>query len=165
MLGVPITQAMASLLRAILEQTSANKVLHLCLPHYRQFGSFVTKISDTYREVLQIRDPKLIQGQIDNLPREKSLQAMAEEKVSPGQLAIRNGAIAEANSQAVDLVTFNAKADIKAALSLVKDANTASGGATGPYCEESAYTALQGPTITQQCLGALPDSLSGYHWY
>ena len=59
-------------------------------------------MSDVDREVLQIGDPKLIHGQIDKLPWEKALQATAEEKVSHGQLAIRNGAIAEANSQAVD---------------------------------------------------------------
>ena len=47
------------------------------------------------------------------------------EEVSHGHIAIRNGAIAKANSQAVDLVTFNAKSDIKAALSLVEEANTA----------------------------------------
>ena len=55
---------------------------------------FVTKMSDADREVLQIEDPKLIQGQIDKLHRKKALQAMAKEKVSHGQLDIRNGAIA-----------------------------------------------------------------------
>ena len=70
-LGVLITQAMASLREAILEQTddlkksSANKVLHLWPPHYLQYGNFVTKMSDTDREALQIRDPKLIQCHID----------------------------------------------------------------------------------------------------
>ena len=64
-LGVHIIQTMGSLLSAILEQTddlkkSANRVLHLWLSHYQQFGSFVTKMSDSYRDTLQIRDPKLI---------------------------------------------------------------------------------------------------------
>ena len=87
-------------------------------------------MSDLDRDVLQIRDHKLIQSLIDKLLQEKAHQAMAEE-VSHGQLAIRNGAIAEANCQAVDLVTFKAKSDIKAALSLVEEANTALGKLQG----------------------------------
>ena len=97
--------------------------------HFRQYGSFVAKMSDLDWDILQI-----IQSLIDKLPWEKALQATAED-VSYGQLAIRNGAIAKANSQAVDLATFNAKSDIKAALSLVP---TQPWGAAGPYCEESA---------------------------
>ena len=58
---------------------------------------------------------------IDRVPREKALQATAEEKVSHGQQAMHNGAIAEANSQAVDLAAFNAKEAIKGALALMEE--------------------------------------------
>ena len=124
--GVPITQAIASLLVAILEQTddlkksSAYKVLHLWPPHYRQYSTFVTKMSDAESEVLQIRDPKLKQGKTSKVPWEKALQVTAEEKGSHDKLAIRNNTIAEASSQAVDLATFNAKADINSALTVVE---------------------------------------------
>ena len=70
-------------------------------------------MSDFDRDTPQIRDSKLIQSLIDKVPDEKALQATAKEKVSHRQLAIRNGAVVEANSQAVDLVAFNAKAAIK----------------------------------------------------
>ena len=130
MMGVPITQTMASLLEAILKQTddlkklSANKVLHLW-PHYCQYGTFVSKMSDGDRAVLQIGNPKIIQGKIGKLTQEKALQATAEEKVFYGQLAIRNGTITTAKSQSVDFATFIAKADIKSALSLVEEAKAA----------------------------------------
>ena len=55
---------------------------------------------------------------IHRVPCEKALQVTAVEKVSHGQLAMRNGAIAEANSHAVDLAAFNAKEAIKDALAL-----------------------------------------------
>ena len=48
--------------------------------HYCQFGTFITKMSDKDRDTLQITDPKVIQGRIDAGPREKDLQATAEEK-------------------------------------------------------------------------------------
>ena len=60
-----------------------------------------------------------MQSLIDRVPHEKALQA--EEKVSHGQLAMRNGAIADANSQVVDLAAFNTKAAIQNALALVEE--------------------------------------------
>ena len=75
-------------------------------------------MSDSDRDT-QIRDPKLIHSLIDKVPQEKALQATAEKKVSYGQLAILSGAIAEANSQAVDLEAFNTKGAIKVAFCLV----------------------------------------------
>ena len=80
-------------------------------------------MSDRDREVLQIADPKTIQDKIDAVPREKLLQATSE--VSHGQLTIRNGAIAEGNSQSIDLTTVNAKVDIKSTLFLVEEAKSA----------------------------------------
>ena len=73
-------------------------------------------------DTLQIADPKVIQDKIDAVPREKTLQATAEEKVALGQLCIRQGSIAEANSEAIDLSTFKSKADIQSALILVEEA-------------------------------------------
>ena len=55
---------------------------------------------------------------------QKALQTTADE-VSLSQLGIRQGAIAEANSEAIDLSTFNTKADIKSAFSLVEEAKAA----------------------------------------
>ena len=75
------------------------KVLHLWPAHYRRFSSFVTKLSEHDRDTLQIRDPKIMQSMINRVPREKAFQATAEEKVSHGQQAMHNGAIAEANLQ------------------------------------------------------------------
>ena len=85
-LGIPVTQNMASLLSAILEQTddfkksSANRVLHIWPAHYEKCRSFVTKKSNHDRDTLQMRDPKLIQNLIDKVPRWKALQAMVKEK-------------------------------------------------------------------------------------
>ena len=92
------------------------------LAHYDKFGSFKTSLSDSGREVLQIRDPKLIQTKIDSLTKEKALHAAVEDKVYQGQAAIKNGAIAEANTAVVDLVAFNAKARITDALDLLSEA-------------------------------------------
>ena len=117
---------MANLLAAILEQTddlkksSPNRVLHLWPSHYQHFSSFVTKLNDHNRDMLQIRDPKIMQSLIDRVPCDKAHQARAEE-VSHGQLAMRTGVITEANSKAVDLAAFNTKVAIKDALSLVKE--------------------------------------------
>ena len=72
-------------------------------------------------EVLQIRDPKLIQTKI-SLSKEKSLHVAVEDKVNQGQAAIKNGIIVEANSKVVDLAAFNAKAMITEALDLLSDA-------------------------------------------
>ena len=48
-------------------------------------------MSDEYRETLQIADPKVVQSKIDYQSQEKALQASAEEKVTYGQLSIRQG--------------------------------------------------------------------------
>ena len=56
------------------------------------------------------------------MARENALQATADEVVSLSQLGVRQGMIAEANSEAIDLSTFNMKADIKSALSPVEEA-------------------------------------------
>ena len=48
-------------------------------------------MSDEDRDVLLIADSKIIQSRIDAHPREKALQASAEEKVSLSQLGIRQG--------------------------------------------------------------------------
>ena len=104
-----MTHTIVGLLNAIMEHkndlkgSSINKVVRMWLSHYRQFGTFVTKMSDTDRDTLQIADPKVIQGKIDTVPREKALQATTEEKVAFGQLGIRLGSITETNSEAVDL--------------------------------------------------------------
>ena len=70
-LGVPVTQNMANLLTAILQQTddlkklSVNKVLHLWPSHYCHFSSFVMKLSEHDRDTFQIRDPKIMQSMVD----------------------------------------------------------------------------------------------------
>ena len=74
-----------------LKVSSVNHVIKIWPAHYRQFGTFVTKMSDEDRDVLLITDSKIIQARIDANPREKALQAGAEEKVSLGQLGIRQG--------------------------------------------------------------------------
>ena len=51
----------------------------------------------------------MVQGKIDAQPQEKALQASAEEKVAFSQLGIRQGSVAEAVSEAIDLSTFKAK--------------------------------------------------------
>ena len=130
-MGVPVTLSVADRLTAIMEHkgnhkgSSINKVLRMWPFHYQQFGSFVTKMSDTDRDALQIVDPKIVQAKIDSHPREKVLQAPAEEKVSYGQLGIRQGSILEANSKAIDLPTFKVNENISAALSLVEEAKVA----------------------------------------
>ena len=124
-LEVPATQNMANLLTAILQQmddlkkSSVNKVLHLWPAHYHRFSSFVTKLNDHDRDTLQIRDPKIMQSMIDRVLRERAL-ATAEERVSHGQQAIRNGAIMEANFQSVDLAAFNTKEAIRDVLTLIE---------------------------------------------
>ena len=42
-------------------------------------------MSDKDRDVLQIEDPKVIQGKTDTVPRVKVLQATAEMKMGPGK--------------------------------------------------------------------------------
>ena len=59
------------------------------------------------------------------MPREKTLQATSEQKVAHDQLAIRKGAITEANSQGIHLSTLNAKANIKLAFSQIEEAKIA----------------------------------------
>ena len=59
------------------------------------------KMTDADRDALQITDSKIVQAKIDSQPREKALQAAAEE-VSYGQLGIRQGSISEVNSEAID---------------------------------------------------------------
>ena len=71
------------------------------------------------------RSPKVVQGKIDSQPREKALQAAAKEKVTFGQLCIRQGSISEATSEAIDLSAFKAKEDITTALSLLEEAKGA----------------------------------------
>ena len=121
-----MTQNMANLLTAILQQTddpkksSINKVLHLWPSHYCHFSTFITKLREHDRDTVQIRKPKIMQNMVDRVSRERALQAMAEKRVSHGQQAIRNGEIAEANSQAVDLAAFNAKEAIMNAWNLVQ---------------------------------------------
>ena len=46
-------------------------------------------------------------------------------KVTLGQLGIHQGSIAESNLEAIDLSTFNAKANIKSAVSLVEEVTAA----------------------------------------
>ena len=101
--------------------SSVNKVLHLWPAHYKQFGKYVMKMSGKDRDTLQISGPKITWGKIDAVAKEKALQATGDEKVPLGQLSVRHGMNAEANSEAIDLSTFNAKADIKSALSLVEE--------------------------------------------
>ena len=125
-LGFPVMQSVAALLTTIMEHKgnlkglSINKVLRLRPSHFQQYGSYVTKMSDGDRETLQIVDSKVVQGKIDAQQWEKALQASIEEiqeKVSFGQLGIRQGSIiAEATSEAIDLSTFKAKEDITTAL-------------------------------------------------
>ena len=116
-LGFPVTQPVAALLTAIMEHkgdlkgSSINKVLRTWPSHFQRYASYVTKMSDGDRETLQIADSKLVQNKIDSQPQEKALQASAEEKVSFGQLGIRQGSVAEAASEAIDLATFKAKED------------------------------------------------------
>ena len=63
-------------------------------------------MSDEDRETLQIADSKVVQAKIHFQPREKALKAAAEEKVSFGQLCIRQGSISESASEAIYLSTF-----------------------------------------------------------
>ena len=77
------------------------------------------------RDTVQIAAPKIVQAKIDSQPREKALQAAAEEKVFYGQLGIRQWSILEANSEAIDPSTLKAKEDISAALSIVEEAKAA----------------------------------------
>ena len=53
------------------------------------------------------------------------MHAAAEDRVLQGQTTIKNGSVAEANSAVVDLVAFNVKAHISAALQHMKDAESA----------------------------------------
>ena len=114
-LRVPITKTIASLLSGIFDHSgdfkgsSITRVLRIWLAHFQQFGTFVTKMSDEDREVLLIADSKIVQSRIDANLREKALQASAEEKVSLGQLGIRQGAVLEATSEVIDVATFKAK--------------------------------------------------------
>ena len=129
-LGFPVTQPVATLLTAImghkgdLKGSSINKVLRVWPSHFQQYGSYVIKMSDGDRETLQITNSKVVQGKIDAQPREKALQASAEE-VTFGQLGIHQGSVAEAASKAIDLSTFKAKEDLTTALSLLKEAQAA----------------------------------------
>ena len=65
-LGVPVMQSVASLLTVIMEHkgdlkgSSINKVIWMWPSHYQQFGSFITKMSDSDRDVLQITHPKIV---------------------------------------------------------------------------------------------------------
>ena len=78
-------------------------------------------MSDKDLDTLQIVDPRVIQGKVDAVAREKVLQATADE-VTLRQLGIHQGSTVEANSEAIDLSTFNMKADIKSALSPMEEA-------------------------------------------
>ena len=63
---VPVTQSMVDLLCIIFQRTddlkrsSAHKVLRMWPAHYNQFWPFKTSLSNSDREVQQIRDPKSI---------------------------------------------------------------------------------------------------------
>ena len=87
-IGVRVTQTIVSLLNAIMAHTddlkgsSINKVVRMWLSHHCQFGTFITKMSDKDRDMVQIAYPKVIQGKIDAVPWEKALQAAADEKVA-----------------------------------------------------------------------------------
>ena len=89
-LGFPVTQTVAALLMVIMEHkgdlkgSSLNRVFRMWPTHFKQYGSYVTKMSDGDRETLQIADSKVVQAKIDGQPREKALQASAEEKVTFG---------------------------------------------------------------------------------
>ena len=66
-IGVPVMQTVVDLLTATMEHTndlkrsSVNKVICLWPVHYKQFGQYVTKMSDKDRDTLQIAGPKIIQ--------------------------------------------------------------------------------------------------------
>ena len=68
---------------------------------------------------------KAIQHKNNSAPREKAKHSAAEEKVFAGQAAIKNGAVAEANSAVIDLAAFNAKAAITSALQQVMNTEQA----------------------------------------
>ena len=82
-------------------------------------------MSEGNREVLHITDVKDIQYKINSVPKEKAQHSAAEDKVLVGQAAIKNGAVAEANSTVINLAAFNAKATITSALQQVKNAEQA----------------------------------------
>ena len=82
-------------------------------------------MSDKDRDTLLIAGSKVVQSKIDAGSSEKALQATADDKVALGQLSIRQSLIAETNSEAIDLSTFKAKADIRSALTLVEEAKAA----------------------------------------
>ena len=71
-LGFLVTQSVATLLTAIMEHKgnlkglSINKVLQVWPSHFEQFGSYITKMSDEDREMLQIADPKVGHSKIDS---------------------------------------------------------------------------------------------------
>ena len=88
-------------------------------------GSYITKIGDTDWDILQIADPKVIQGKIDAIAWEKAPQVTTDEKVTLGQLSICEGSIAGTNSDAINLLTFSVKADIMSDLFLVEEAKAA----------------------------------------
>ena len=108
-----------------LKGSSINKVLRMWLSNYCLFGTFVTKMSNKYRDILQITDPNVIHAKFDAVPQERALQATAEENMALDQLGTSQGSIAEANSEAIDLSTFKAKANIRSALTLVDEAKVA----------------------------------------
>ena len=130
-LGFLVTQPVAALLTAIMEHkgdlkwSSINKVLQMWPSHFQQYRSYVTKMSDGDRETLQIADSNMVQAKIDGQPWEKALQASAEDQVAFCQLGIRQGSVAEAASEAINLSTFKAKEDLTTALSLLEEAQAA----------------------------------------
>ena len=170
-IGIPVTQTIVDLLTTIMEHTedlkglAVNKVLRMWPSHYKQFGIFVTKMSDKDRETLQIVDPKVIQGKIDTVPQEKALQATADEKVDLGQLVIHQGLITEANLEAIELPTVKAKANIKSALSLMEEAKAAlydlELGHVARKLHRRLHRTMKNPQV---CLGSHPDSYSCQCW-
>ena len=103
----------------------ANQIVRMWPAHYEHFGSFQTTMSEWDREVLHITDVKAIQQKISSTPCEKAKHSASEDKVLAGQAAIKNGAVAEANSAIIDLTAFSAKAAITSVLQQVKNAEQA----------------------------------------
>ena len=87
-LGFLVTQSVTVIMedKVDLKGSSINKVLWPS--HFQQFTSYITKMSYKDMDALLIADSKVVQAKIDSQTLEKALQAVAEEKVSFGQLGI-----------------------------------------------------------------------------
>ena len=98
------------------------------------------------------------------MPQGKAPQATAK-KVALSQLSIWQGSIAEANSKAIDLSTFKAKAEIRSAFTRVDEANAALDDLELGYAVKMRrYLYRTIKQIPQVSLGTHPDSLSCQCW-